>query len=382
MANVIPSELIPRIYAGAIDVLRESNEFIQSIKTDFSPDVKTKGDHITFNASTSQSVVDVTPSNTAPALVDSTLQYKTVPMNYWKASRFSLNTQDISKIVTQNWTPPQMEECIRSIGNFMNTTAFNVADANTNMYAGTASANIFATDLAYLGTAKTLLDNAPCPKANRFAVIGSAEYNKALTLSNMYALNIGDNAAVRGGVLNNLFNFNTQLDQGRINHVSGTGTLYVFNGAVTAGNTVIAVKTGTGTILPGDIVTLQSDTTQYVVQASTGLDPETSITVYPALSKNHADGDTVTVFSHGTNYGVGFAGDKGALGLAVRSTENELDGAGMIGESMLMTDPVSKMPMTVTWIPNFKAITVEVSVLFGAGMLDPRRLCKLITVHD
>ena len=46
-------------------------------------------------------------------------------------------------------------------------------------------------------------------------------------------------------------------------HVTGTGTGYLTNGALTTGTYLIPVDTGTGTIVAGDVISIGSF--QYVV---------------------------------------------------------------------------------------------------------------------
>lgn len=81
----------------------------------------------------------------------------------------------------------------------------------------------------------------------------------------------------------------------------GTGTGYLVNnvGGYAAGTTVIAVNTGTGTVLAGDWVTFAGDSNPYRVASSVGGSTVTSVTIEaPGLAQAVADDAAMTVASY------------------------------------------------------------------------------------
>jgi hypothetical protein len=79
-------------------------------------------------------------------------------------------------------------------------------------------------------------------------------------------------------------------------HTSGTWTnAGTATGANAAGQGVVNLTGGTGSILVGDIVTFAGDTQTYVVTAATGTAPTTAITVAPNLVTAKSATELVTV---------------------------------------------------------------------------------------
>lgn len=375
--NTITAELIPRIMAGPIDVLSETFEMVQHVRQDFSPDAAVKGDSVTFNASTPQTISSVSPSNVAPNLPSTTLAYRKIYMNSWNKTNFAIDTEEATRIITGNYTSPQMEESMRAIAQDMNAACLAVAYKNTYGYAGSAGTNPFASNLSPMVDSKDKLDRQLCPKGKRFAVIGPAEFNAALKLDSVQkALNLGDNTGIRDGVLKNLFGIDTVLDQQRPLFAAGTGTSYVVNGTNSKGSTSLVIKTGSGTVVTGDILTLQGDAQTYVVV--TGVSAAGTVTISPALAMDHSDGDTVSILGAGTSYASNFVGDPGFAGLAVRGEPAQIEGFPTMGEMQVVTDPKTGIPVSVTVIPTYKSILIEVSVLYGVDLLDARRGCRLV----
>lgn len=378
MSNTITSELIPRIFAGGIDVLTEQFALVSRIRQDFSPDEKTKGDSVTFNKSTAQVVSDITPSNTAPSAVDSTFGYTKVLLNYWRGTRFNLNAQEQTRILTDNWLPFQMKEAMRALAYDMNAKAFTTFDQNAYGTAGTAGTNPFASNTNPMVDAKDALDVQLCDPAGRFAILGNKEYNAALKLAQVANyINTGDQNGFRKGLFGNAFDIDTKLDVQRTSHVAGTGASWVLNGAQTAGTSSLAVHSGSGTMVVGDILTLQGEVAPYTYVVTTAL-ASGVVVISPPLRQDHSDGDTVTVTGASTTYSKSFVGDEGAMGLAIRAVPNTLEGASMIGESLTMTDPRTRIPMTISFLPGYHLMQIEVSILYGTGILDPRRCVALL----
>jgi hypothetical protein len=82
------------------------------------------------------------------------------------------------------------------------------------------------------------------------------------------AYQAGNDAERRSGDLLRQFGFSIRESAGITKHTKGTGASYVTSGATAAGVRDVALITGTGTVLAGDVVSFAADTAnKYVVNA-------------------------------------------------------------------------------------------------------------------
>lgn len=93
----------------------------------------------------------------------------------------------------------------------------------------------------------------------------------------------------------------------------GTGTSYVANGATAIGSRSVLLKTGSGDINAGDIVTFAGDTQEYVVE--TGITAAGTLYIYPGLKVALTDGVAMTSSVVGTTT-MGCAVHESALAIA------------------------------------------------------------------
>ncbi len=144
------------------------------------------------------------------------------------------------------------------------------------------------------------------------------------TQSNLFKVNeAGTAELLREGNLGRLEGFDMHEFAAIVQHVKGTGTNYVVNGAHAVGATTLVAKTGSGTVLYGDVLALEDDTAdpthKYVV--NTGIAAPGSIVLGgPGLRKAQTDGKTITV---GDSYTGNFAFERNAIHLSPRSQTAE-----------------------------------------------------------
>src|SRR5690606_11636916 len=123
------------------------------------------------------------------------------------------------------------------------------------------------------------------------------------------------NDMLRNGMTDRVQNFALRYSGGINLHTKGTGAGYVAAGAHAAGVSGIVLKTGTGTVLAGDIVTFNGDTNKYVV--NTGITGPATLGIgKPGLLAALADGGAMTV---GASYTPNAAFARGAIVLAARA---------------------------------------------------------------
>ncbi|MGD0093250.1 MAG: hypothetical protein ABSE73_25325, partial [Planctomycetota bacterium] len=129
---------------------------------------------------------------------------------------------------------------------------------------------------------------------------------------------------------------------------------------------------GTGTLLPGDIITFSGHATAYAVETFDG----TTIALYKqnGLTNAVANGETVTLTpSHKVNLGL----DTRAIGLVMRVPPNEIEGAEEYGSSEVMIDPLTGIPLKLYKLPGYHMAQWELSILYGCELIDDRLATRL-----
>ena len=175
---------------------------------------------------------------------------------------------------------------------------------------GTAATTPFASDLSALTNIRKILSDNGAPMADLNLIVDTSA---GLNLRNLsiyqQAAMAGSDAERRTGNFLRQFGFAINESAGLSAHTKGTGASYVTDGATAKGITDVVLKTGTGTVLAGDIVTFGSDTNKYVV--NTGVAAAGAIKLgRPGARAAIADGATLTV---GATYTPNLAFERSAV---------------------------------------------------------------------
>ena len=168
----------------------------------------------------------------------------------------------------------------------------------------------------------------------------------------------GTNMTLRDGELLNLHGFSIRESAQVNNATAGTGASYQLNGAHAIGATSIAVDTGTGTILAGDIITIGNH--KYVV--ATGIAaPGTLVINAPGLVEAFADNQAVTVNATSAR-NIAFSSD--ALLLATRLPIFPREGDLAI-DSEIITDPRTGISFDLRVYPGDGMVLYRIHALWG-----------------
>ncbi len=139
------------------------------------------------------------------------------------------------------------------------------------------------------------------------------------------------------------------------------------NGAHAVGATSIVAKTGSGTIVAGDVVTINS--VNYVVTA--GIASAGTFTINSGLQSAGTDGDTITVVAIARR---NIVLHKEAAEIAMRPLANPL-GGDAARDMMTVQDPTSGLVFTLAHYAGFHKSMIEVAVLYGTKMWLPDFAC-------
>lgn len=168
---------------------------------------------------------------------------------------------------------------------------------------------------------------------------------------------------LRQGVLLNLFGAQVR-ESAQIVKTSAVGNntgTYAADGAHAVGATTITLKTGSGTLLAGDVITFSSDTSiKYVVK--TGVNNGTSIVLRsPGLVKALAGNETVAVVGTCAR---NMVFSQSAIHLVTRTPAMPM-GGDAADDVMNITDPVSGLTFQVAMYRQRRRVAYEVGIAWG-----------------
>ena len=145
------------------------------------------------------------------------------------------------------------------------------------------------------------------------------------------------------------------------------------NGSHAIGVTSLVVKTGTGTILLGDVLSLQSDTNKYVV--TTGVAAAGTVVLgAPGLRVASVDGKTVTI---NAAYTANMAFARSAIWLATR-TPAMPEGGDAADDVIAVTDPVSGIAFQIAMYRQYRRVAYEVGLAWGVKATKAEHIAILL----
>jgi len=381
MANTL-TNLFPDIY-GAIDVVsRELVGFIPRVGRDSTEERAAKDETIRWPVTPAQTAGDVTPSNIPPALPDSTIGNLTITLNKLRDTGFHYTGEEQKGL--QNATTftsifqQQMEQSIRVLVNEIEADLASLF-VNASRAFGIAGTTPFGTNkLGDAAELKKILDDNGAPKGDRHLVVDTAAGVNIRSLTQLTNVNeAGDPELLRRGMLGlPVFGFNMGESEGIKTQTAGTGASYlVNNGAgLVKGTTTVAVDTGTGTILAGDVVDFAVDTSlKYVVK--TALSGGSFAINLPGIrGVTVPDNNAVTLAA---DYVANMAFSRNALRLATRVPQKPIGGDSADAEEVV-TDPISGLSFLVSEYGGFHARQYRVSILYGFAIGKAEHLALLL----
>jgi hypothetical protein len=154
---------------------------------------------------------------------------------------------------------------------------------------------------------------------------------------------------------------------------NNTGT-YAINGAHAKGSTTLTIKTGTGTILAGDVITIGTDTgTKYVV--TTGVDNGTSIVIgAPGLKKALSGNEAIAIVGVCER---NMCFSRSAIHLLARLPAQPAGGDSATDE-LIVQDPITGLPFRFAMYKGYHANQFEVGLSWGVKNAAPQHTALLL----
>lgn len=377
MSNNI-SNVLPKILARGLLALREQAVMPRIINMDYSTEAAQKGDTIDVPIPSALSVSDVTPSNVLEAPADSSPSKVQIALNNWRKVNFHLDDKQVVEIDRNaHFMPMQMSEAVRALANDINGS---ILDKYKGVYgfAGTAGTTPFTSDVTSATSARQVLNEQLAPRDNRRMVLDFAAEAKALALPDFQRVNeSGDAGVKREGEIGRKFGFDIFTDdQVRTHTAGGSGTPLV-NGALSAGDTSVAIDgmTGADGLVAGDVITFAGHAQTYsVITAGVAAAGAQTVTVSPALKASVADNAAITVKG---DHVVNLAFHRDAFALAMRPLAAATSGDGYGSQIVSMTDPVTGLSMRLEVYRQYKQVVYELDALWGVELIRPELATRI-----
>lgn len=314
MANTLTS-LAPILFSAAQEVSNEPFGAVAAINTSFDDKGVAKGDTVRVPIAPTRTPTDFTPNNVSSTGTDSVATNVDVTITASKKVDWVLTGEQMRSLENgaeqAEWTRQLIAQGMRALRNLAEQDCCLAIKQGASRAVGTAGTTPFASDLTALTAARKVLQDNGAPLADLQFV---ADTSAGLNLRNLgiiqQAYQAGSDEERRSGNLLRQFGFQISESAGIQAHTKGTGSLYVTSGATAPGVRDIALVTGTGTVLSGDVVTFAADTVnKYVV--NTGVAAPGTITLgRPGARVTIATGNALTI---GNNYTPNMAFERAAV---------------------------------------------------------------------
>ena len=307
MSNTL-TNLTPVLYSAAQAVSNEPFGIVNSITTSFDDKGVAKGDTVYVPIAPVRSATDFSPGAVTTTGDDSTPTNVAVKITQSKKVSWHLTGEQLRSLQNGGDNAAEMArqwvaQGMRTLRNLCEADAAVQIKAGASRAYGTAGTTPFSSDLTALTNLYKILKDNGAPMADLQCVVNTSA---GLNLRNLgiiqQAYQAGSDTERRSGNLLRQFGFALNESAGIATHTIGTGSAYVLNGALAAGAQTVTVKTGTGTVLAGDIITFAADSSNKYVAAG---DPSSSLIAAagsfslgrPGLKVAVADANAMTIGS-------------------------------------------------------------------------------------
>ena len=370
MSNTLTG-LIPTIYTALDIVRRELIGFIPNVSVDAKASGAAIGQTVTAHVVPQGTLEDITPgANPASSgdhdigTTDVTItKSKAYPVRWTGEEQLSVSLNGEYNAILAD----QFAQGFRTLANAVEADLASLY-VNAARSAGVAGTTPFGTADNHTdwADANKVLDQVGAPQAGRVMIVGSEARSKIEGIqSGLFKVNeAGDaGALLRDRQMRQIHGFTMGYSAGIQAHVAGTGAGYLVNNVpgYVADDTEITVDTGTGTILAGDVVTFDGNTSSYIVGAD--LAASDLVLNEPGLSGPVANDAAITL---GAGYIANLFFHRNAFLLAARAPAMPA-GGDEADDVIAVTDPVSGITFQVAMYRQYRQIKYEIGLAWGVA---------------
>lgn len=275
MSNIFTA-LQPTLFSAAQEVSNEPFGVISAITSNFDDKGVAVGDLVTVPVAPIRAVKSFTPSMAMPTGDDATASGVQVQITNTDYVDWNMTGEQIQSLNNagsdKDWVRQMIAQGMRALRNRAEVAACAAIKVGASRAVGTAGTNPFATDINIIADVRKVLFDNGAPMADLQLCIDSSAGTSARKLGIVQqAYQAGDDTERRTGDLLRQFGFAIRESAGIVQHVKGSGASYVTNGSTAAGVQSVALVTGTGTVLPGDVASFAADTANKYVVGGAGI---------------------------------------------------------------------------------------------------------------
>ena len=379
MANTL-TNLAGDIYVARDKVSRELVGVIPSVTMNAGSERAALNDTVRSAFAPAVATGTNTPAMTIPEGTDQVAANKTMTMTKSKGVQIPWRGEEKMHMNAgagfETFYGSQVAQAMRAIANEIEADAAIEIYKNASRAYGTAGTTPFPTAGNFSDMSETLRilkDNGQSSGINSL-VIDTAAGAKFLGFQ-ADVNRQGTDDILRQGILREVTG-NFIRESGQIQaHTKGTGTSYTSSTAGFAvGETDIAIITGSGTVVAGDVVTFAGDLNKYLVTA--GVAAAGTITIAaPGLRKALAA--SAVAMTIGDNYTGNILINQAAAEIAVRAPAGA-GGQDAAVDSMLVVDERSGLAFDVSLYAGFQKSMINVSAVWGQKLWVPEGAAILL----
>lgn len=377
--------LIPIIYEAYNIVAREMTGFVNHVYRNSSAERAAVGQSVTYPIVPPATTGDINPGSTPPNDGDQALGSGSLTISKSKYSPVRWAGEE-QRAVSGQYNAilrDQFAESFRALVNLIEIDLALAAKIGASRAVGTPGTTPFGTagDLSDFALPRQILDDNGVPQSDLHIVVNSNSMaNLRGKQSVLFKVNeAGTDAFLRRGIIGQVQQFDIGNSAGLKQHVKGSGNAYQSNNVAgySVGAKAIALDTGTGTVLAGDVVTFTGDTNKYVVGSALAAG---SISINnPGLVQTLADNIAMAV---GNNYMPNVAFHRMAIHLVTRAPAMPVGPDGKAIDSaedvIEIADPVTGLTFQIAMYKEYRRVRFEVGIAWGWGVTLPQYVALLL----
>ncbi len=385
-ANTL-SAITGDLYSALDTVSRELIGFVPSATVNATAARAAVGQQVEYPVAPPQEATDIVPAMSPPSGYDNAFDTRSMAITKSKAVKFNFTGEEQRALnvspgpdflTTQGMI---FAQGFRTLANMVEADLSAEAAANASRAYGTAGTTPFTSDnLTELAQLKKILDDNGAPAGMRSAIMNTSAGANLRTVKNLTRVNeASTQMTLRQGELLDIFGFSLKETGKPASHTAGTAaSATTDNAGYAVGDTVITLASaGTGTFLPGDVVTFAGDANKYVIAspASSGdsdvSDGGTITLAAPGLREPIAASATAITRSASYDAGVvGFSMD--AMHVAMRPPEAGTHDLAV--DSMLVTDIRSGITFDIRLYEGYRMMYGEIGLAWGVHASKPEHI--------
>lgn len=379
MANVLTA-LAADIYKAADIVGREQVGIIPSGIINGGTERVGMGGIVRSHFTRVAAVGTITPSMTIPEGTDQTVDNKTLTIDQTASVKIPWTGEDVKNVNNgsgfETVYGDQIAQAMRSIVNQIEVFMFGLAYKAASRAYGTAGTTPFASGFAEVPQIRKILMDNGCPFDGQVSLVMNTAASAALrSLAQLQKANeSGGTQLLRQGTLLDLQGIMLKESAGITQVTKGGGTSYVTSGSTAPGVTDIALVTGSGTVLAGDVVTFAADAANKYVVGTGVAAPGTISLNKPGALVTIATANAMTI---GNSYTPNLAFHKSALELACRPYASPPGGDAAV-DSLVVQDPWSGLTFEVKAYKGYNKAMFDVQCVYGGRAWKPEFIAALM----